>query len=453
MSNVAGPVDVRDQSGRPANRVRVGFLAQENLPVPPPVPGGSIARVVYHLAYELAAGYDARFDVAVCSLRHPTLAEGELDGVRYLRVGAESDQRRHAAYRQLIRVLRRLNLPHRELQGMRLYARGYASDGLHRLAELDPDIVHLQNVSQFVPLARRLVPGAKVVLQMNCDWLRQLHRRTARRRLKQVDLVLGASDYITRRIQDGFPELADRCRTLYNGTDLDLLAPHDALPEHLRRLAEELQTRFRLGDGPVVLYVGGLSVEKGTVELLSAFELVLRQVPDARLLLVGAYNRYFQVRSPRGRRARAELTASRRTYRQEVERLVARLGDRVVVAGGAPHEELAAYYALADVYTLPSADPEPFSLTVPEAMGCGLPVVGTAHGGTVEIVEDGVTGSLVPPGDVPALASALVRLCSDLSLTRAMGSRARARVARDFTWHAQAARLAEYYEELVGSRL
>jgi glycosyltransferase involved in cell wall biosynthesis len=450
MSDVAAPLGARDRSG-PAERIRVGFLAQENLPVPPPVPGGSIARIVYHLAQGLADN-DDRFDVTICSLQHPDLPEGELEGVRYLRIGADHDRRRHAAYGQLIRVLRRLDLPHRELQGMPFYAHGYGSTGLRRLAEFEPHIIHLQNVSQFLPLARRLAPRAKLVLQMNCDWLRQLHPRTARRWLADVDLVLGASDYIADRIRDGFPELAQRCRTLYNGTDLELLPPRDALPDPLRRLADELSARFRLG-GPVVLYVGGFAVEKGTVELLLAFELILRQVPDATLLLVGAPNRYFQVRSPRGRRARTEATRSRRTYRQEVERLVARLGSRVVVVAGAPHDELAAYYALADVYTMPSTGPEPFSLTVPEAMGCGLPVVGTAHGGTVEIVEEGVTGLLVPPGDVPALAAALTRLCRDRSLAAAMGTRARARVAQRFTWREQAARLAGYYDELVGLRL
>jgi glycosyltransferase involved in cell wall biosynthesis len=449
MSDVAAP---GNRSSPARDRVRVAFLAQENLPVPPPVPGGSIARIVYHLAHELAGGFDDRFDVTVCSIRHPELPEGELDGVRYLRVGAGGDPRRHAVLRQVIRVQRRLNLPHRELQGMRLYARGYATAGLRRLAELDPDIVQIQNVSQFLPLARRLAPQARLVLQMNCDWLRQLDSRTARRRLAHVDLVLGASDYITNRIRDGFPELADRCRTLYNGTDLELLAPRDQQPENLRRLAADLRARFRLGEGPVILYVGGFAVEKGTVELLLAFELVLREVPEATLVLVGAHNRYFQARSPRGWRARADTIANRKTYRQRVERLVARLGDRIVVAGGAPHDELAAYYALADVYTMPSTDPEPFSLTVPEAMGCGLPVVGTAHGGTVEIVDDGVTGLQVPPGDERALADALVRLCRDRPLAAAMGARARALVADRFTWRAQAERLAGYYDEHMGLR-
>jgi glycosyltransferase involved in cell wall biosynthesis len=450
MSGVAAPRRGRDSKDGSDQPVRVGFLAPENLPVPPPVPGGSIARIVYHLAHELAAREDGRFDVTVCSLHHPNLPEGTHDGVRYLRVDRGSDERRHAAYGQLLRVLRRLDLPHRELQGMPFYAYGYSSAGLRRLAEYDPEIVHIHNVSQFLPLAHRLVPRAKVVLHMSCDWLSQLPVRTVRRRLAEVDLVLGVSKYITGRIRETFPELADRCRTLYNGTDLDVLPARAELPPRLRRLEADLRSRLGVGDGPVVLYVGGFAVEKGTVPLLRAFELVVRDVPDATLLLVGAYNRYFQVRSPRGFHARAEALRQLKTYKQEVERLAKELGERVVVSPGAPHDDLAAYYALADIYTMPSPDPEPFSITVPEAMGCGLPVVATADGGTVEIVEDGVNGLLVPPGDEELLANALVRLCRDRELTAAMGARARILVAERFTWPIQAGQLAEYYGELVG---
>ena len=452
MSDVAAPARDRHRADVSGERIRIGFLAQENLPVPLPVPGGSIARIVYHLAHKLATDEEGRFDVTVRSLRHPNLPEGTREGVRYVFAGSGGDPRRHAAYRQVVHVLRRLDLPHRELQGMPFYAHSYASAGLRRLAELDPDIVHIQNVSQFLPLARRLVPRARLVLQMNCDWLCQLPSRTVRRRLAEIDVMFGASDHIADRNREAFPELADRCSTLYNGTDLELLPPRDQLPPGLRQLEADLRVRFGLGDGPVVLYVGGFAVEKGTVLLLRAFELVLNEVPDATLLLVGAHKRYLQVRSAGGFRARAEAVRLQRAYPREVERLAQRLGERVVVAPGAPHDQLGAYYALADLYTLPSTGPEPFSLTVPEAMGCGLPVVGTAHGGTLEIVEDGVTGLLVSPGDEQALADALIGLCRDRSLAAAMGARARALVADRFTWRAQAERLAGYYEELVGIR-
>ena len=452
MSDTATPVGCSDRSGRSLERARIGVLAQENLPVPPPSLGGSVSRVVYHLAHELARLQGGRFDVTVCSREHPEVLEGVHDGVRYLRVGLGNDRRRHDLYRQLVRVLRRLDAPHRELQGMAFYARGYASEGLRRFAQLDTDVVHLHNASQFVPLARRIAPRAKVVLHMHSDWLVELPRQTVRRRLHTVDLVLGVSDYITTRIQHAYPELAGRCRTLHNGADLELARPRELLSPELQQLTEELAARFRLGAAPVVLYVGVFAPEKGTTDLLAAFRRVLHDVPDARLILLGPHGRYFHVRAREGRRARADARQSAKGYRSEVEELAAMLGRRVIMPGRVPHAELPAYYALADVYTMPSSSPEPFSLTVPEAMGCGVPVVATAQGGNPEIVKDGVTGLLVPPRDEVALARAIVQLLEDRPLAEAMGARARALVADRFTWRVQASRLAAYYDDLVAAR-
>jgi glycosyltransferase involved in cell wall biosynthesis len=427
----------------------VGFLAQENLPVPPPALGGSVSRVVYQLAHQLAVS-EGRFDVTVCSRENPEFPEGDHDRVRYLRVGVGRDAARHALYAELLRLVRRLDLPYRDLQGMPFYAHGYAAAGLRRLAEVDPDVVHLQNVSQFVRLAQRLVPRAGLVLHMHSDWLRQLPTRVVRNRLAQVDLVLGVSDYITNGIRERFPEFADRCRTLHNGADVDAFQPRDMLSPRLSVMTRELRARFGLGDGPVVSYVGGFAVDKGVTCLLRAFDRVLDEVPEARLLVIGAHNRYFQVRSPRGRKARAEVRRSQKANARTVEQLFARLRPHVIVAGRVPHVGLPAYFALADVYTMPSTNPEPFSLTVPEAMACGLPVVGTAHGGTPEIIEDGATGLLVPPGDEEALAQALVVLCRDRGLCAALGARARDLVIERFTWELQATRLAEFYDELLG---
>jgi glycosyltransferase involved in cell wall biosynthesis len=441
----APPAAAMHGAGTPTRALRLAFLAQENMAVPPPVPGGSISRIVHRLALELATSPE-RFEVAVCSRPHPRLPEGVHDRVRYLRVSADGDARRHATYEQTIRVLRRLDLPHRELQGMPLYSQAYASAGLRRLAELEPDVVVVQNVGRFVPLARRLVPGAHVVLHMHCDWLRQLPRREAGRYVGEADLVLGVSDYITGRVREAFPDYADRCRTLHNGTDARPLTDED------RRRAAELREELGLGDAPVVLYVGTFAVEKGIDVLLEAFRLLLRDLPEARLLLVGAPNRYFQVRAPRGRRTRRDLRRKQRAYPTLVKELAAGLGDRVVMPGAIPHAELPAYYALADVYTMPSTGDEPFTLTIPEAMAAGLPVVATATGGTVEIVEDGVNGLLVPRGDAESLAAAFEQLCRDRARAAALGRSGRLLVEERFTWHAQARQLAAYCEEIAVGR-
>jgi glycosyltransferase involved in cell wall biosynthesis len=422
--------------------MRVAFLAQENLAVPPPVPGSSVSRVIHELARQLAV---QDVDVAVCSLPHPEVPEGEHEGVDYLRVEAGLDRRAHNAYLQALRVLRRLDLPHRELQGVPFYSRNYARAGLARLAELDPDVVHLQNVSQFIPLAKELVPRAKVVLHMHCDWLRQLPPPLVHRRLEQADLVLGVSDYISGRVREGFPDLAERVRTLHNGVDVDAF-----VPGRLDRAAE--RRKRGLGDGPVVLYVGTIATEKGVDVLVRAFEAVLRERPDATLVIVGAPNRYFQVSAPRTRKERSSLRKRQRGYGGEVQQLAAPFGDRIVFTGPRPHGELAEWYALADVFAMPSTGEEPFPLPVLEALASGLPVVATARGGLPESVLDGVDGRIVPAGDPKWLAHALLDVLADPARRAELGGNGRELVAERFTWAHQAERLAGYYRELLGRR-
>jgi glycosyltransferase involved in cell wall biosynthesis len=94
-----------------------------------------------------------------------------------------------------------------------------------------------------------------------------------------------------------------------------------------------------------------------------------------------------------------------------------------------PHDELERLYARAAVVVLPSHR-EGLPLCVLEAMAHGRPVVASAVGGIPELVEDGVTGFLVPAGDVRALRAALDRLLADPVLRRRLGREARRRVAQ-----------------------
>jgi glycosyltransferase involved in cell wall biosynthesis len=93
---------------------------------------------------------------------------------------------------------------------------------------------------------------------------------------------------------------------------------------------------------------------------------------------------------------------------------------------------------------------ETFPLAVLEAMACGLPVVASDVGAVREMIADGEEGRIVPPGDVEALAGALVSLAEAPEAARAMGSRGRARVVRDFTVETMVGRYAEMFGEALG---
>lgn len=102
-------------------------------------------------------------------------------------------------------------------------------------------------------------------------------------------------------------------------------------------------------------------------------------------------------------------------------------------------------YAAADIFVLPSAQPEPFGGVVMEAMALGLPVVGTCLGGTPEQVVDGETGLLVPPADPAALAEALGKLADSPALCAFMGAFGRKRIREHFSLNAMVDHIQNLY--------
>ncbi len=99
---------------------------------------------------------------------------------------------------------------------------------------------------------------------------------------------------------------------------------------------------------------------------------------------------------------------------------------------------------------LPSVSLENTPLGVLESMASGVPVIASRVGGVPELVDDGVEGLLVPPGDPEALAAAMLSLMRDPGMARRMGQAGRMRVARDFTPDAHLGRLVRTYERAIG---
>lgn len=119
-------------------------------------------------------------------------------------------------------------------------------------------------------------------------------------------------------------------------------------------------------------------------------------------------------------------------YERELRVRAASLGleQKVRFLGWVPNEGLEPLYARASVCVVPSLWPEPFGIVGLEAMAHARPVAAFDVGGISDWLEDGVTGLLAPPDDVPALAAALSRLLEDRTLARGLGEAGRARVER-----------------------
>jgi glycosyltransferase involved in cell wall biosynthesis len=227
--------------------------------------------------------------------------------------------------------------------------------------------------------------------------------------------LICVSRYTERIARDIMPEV--RTNVINNGIDA----------AHLLALA-----RAPIAP-PIILSVGAVKARKGMRELVQALALVQEDLPDARLISVGALD------------VQLDYVAE---VRAEIARL--RLESAIELRGRVADAELGSLYRAAQVFALPSLNTgdsfEGYGLALLEASAAGLPVISTRDGGTEDAVDDGVTGRLVPQGDVAALASALLRLLHDPALAVQMGSAGRAKAAAQ-TWDAVAAQYVEVYRE------
>jgi glycosyltransferase involved in cell wall biosynthesis len=123
------------------------------------------------------------------------------------------------------------------------------------------------------------------------------------------------------------------------------------------------------------------------------------------------------------------------------------ISEQVRFLGFVEHDDMPSHYQQADLFVLPSRR-ESFGLVLAEAMACGLPAVATTVGAIAEVMEDGLTGLLVPPDDSRALCTAVVSLLSDRPRMAAMGLAGARRVRERFTWHTVAQRVMDGYHSV-----
>ena len=211
----------------------------------------------------------------------------------------------------------------------------------------------------------------------------------------------------------------NRTRVIYGGADPVRYRPDP----HARR------------DG--VLFVGRLTPHKGVDVLIRALP------PDARLTVIGSEGH--------------DRRAPERNYPGLLRSLA--IGRRVEFLGAVDDDELARRYRTAAVLVVPSVEltcygrriavSELLGLVALEAMASGTPVIASCVGGLPEIVEEGITGYVVPPGDVPALAARITTVLADPASAARLGANGRQRVLAELTWDRCAERCLAAYHELL----
>ena len=294
------------------------------------------------------------------------------------------------------------------------------------IAECQPDILESRNVKSHF-LVRMLG------LHQKCRWVAWNHGYTATnwldRSYSQLDrwslrgayrVVTVCGPFADALVSRGVEH--DRISVLHNSVKPFIASP----VEEVQRLRQNLG----LQNQTVILAVGRLSFEKGMADLLRAVGVISKTdgAPDLRLVLVGD--------GPE---------------RELLARLAAQLGIEAKVTMAGFQRDTKPYYSLGNVLAVPSHT-EGSPNAVLEGMAASLPIVATAVGGVPEILEEGVTGLMVPARNPEAMAGAILRVLTDPEMGLRLGAAGRQRAESDFTPVAYKRSLVKFYKKTLESR-
>lgn len=300
-----------------------------------------------------------------------------------------------------------------------------AATALTRLLRREkPHVVHLGNGlrANFDGLLACVVTRTPVICHV-----KGFEKYTGRERWasRRIDVMVCMTEAVLRHCREH--GLAPRAaRVVYDALDEDWFRP--------RR--ERSEVRVELGvpiDAPLVGILGNIQAWKGQAVLVEAMGQLAEAFPRLHCLIVGGAHRAGQ------------------SYARDLHRRVGELGlaERVHFTGF--RDDVPDVLQALDIVVHASVRPEPFGRVILEGMALGKPVVAADAGGVPEIIEDGKSGWLVPPGDVDALAARLRRILSEPAEAASVACCGEARAHRRFALARQVSEMCEIYDETVNN--
>jgi glycosyltransferase involved in cell wall biosynthesis len=388
MKETGRQVDESIEEGRPLDRrdaklLRICLVASSVLSVPPPQYGALETQVMLHACGLAKRGHEVHVVTVGSDGRSPRYKS--LKGVHI-----------HAVLNANGSPKTPRNMIARELR--------FGKCARNLCEKLLPDVVHYHSqYSCYIGLASKndtktwrtvyhahnwKLEEKKVQRLFGLRWFASLVGAAVQRRiLAKCDYVVANSEFVRTKIAEKSWVREAIIGVVPLAVDTEVFVPDRA------------ETRR----GKEVIFVGRIAREKGLVPLIQAMRIVIGRVPDAHLTVIGP----FKGGSERG------------AYAEGCMNLVRKLGlqRNVTFAGEVSNRDLPKYFRRARVQAVPSLW-ETAGLVVLEGMAAGIPVVASEAGGIQEIVEEGRTGIMVPPGDANALAKGIVECFCNDDLTR-----------------------------------
>jgi spore coat protein SA len=391
--------------------MRVVVVGTERLPIPPVV-GGAIQKWIQSISRPLS---DLGNEIIIISPSVPLPSSKSIrsidrsrSGIEYLYLNADEKLKETEGLSYYRTVAK-------ELEGME-----------------DVDLIHVHNRPSVLPMLNH----RKLLLTLHnthegWKFTRLPERLTPRRQeiyrlgLRKADAIAVNSNFLKSFVASLYHIPPCKISVIPNGVDTHLYRP---------RNKKEIREVMGLPTGPLILFVGRIIKKKGVHFLIDAFLNFKEECSEARLLIVGPLGQ-FGIHRPS-------------PYATKILQLAKREHD-IIVMDPIYSDKLAQVYSCADLFVLPSDCPEAFGMVALEAMSSGLPVVASKLGGLPELVDDGVTGLLVPPRNTSLLTKAIVSLIEDEAYMRRLGEAGRWKAIRFYEWSSVARAYNRIYRDLA----
>ncbi|MDY7023496.1 MAG: glycosyltransferase [Cyanobacteriota bacterium] len=424
---------------RASQRLKIAFVCQPFVLSSFPNPADSIGILTYELVRILADQYNITVYTPAQQSRQVSL-----EGINYHYISVTQDK-------SFLKYFEKL--PFKDPKSPQfnhvLSYLGYGVRIAQNLKKQQIDLVHIHNSLQLIPVIRVFNPNIKIVLHIHCEWLHQLDYQTTEKRLRQVNLVITPSDYITDAARQRFPQFTNRIKTVTNGVDLEKFID-SSLGCFKPKSISNSQTKH-------LLYVGRICPEKGSHILLEAFQKVLEKQPDTHLTLVGPmgvipYEYLVGLSEDANIKELADFHRDnnwKKFLREAYTKLNKIQENAVTLTGCLTPTKLPDYYHNADLFIFPSVCQEAFGMPVAEAMVAGIPVIVSDGGGIPELLENGKTGLVVERGNSEALAEAILKLLENEPLRKSMGKAAHQRAVEHFSFEKVADDLHQQYQSII----